>query len=95
MLSCERFGVMPKRRKESTNASSPRDISDIGVHSMETNRKKIIARLERDGWKNVDGTKHDKFRHSTKASVIYVPRHVEIKKFVAQNIAKAAGWKEK
>jgi predicted RNA binding protein YcfA (HicA-like mRNA interferase family) len=61
---------------------------------METNRKKIVARLERDGWKNVDGTKHDKFRHSAKVGVIYVPRHVEIKKFVARSIAKAAGLNE-
>ncbi len=37
---------------------------------METDRKKIIARLERDGWMNADGTKHDQFRHPARAGVI-------------------------
>jgi len=58
----------------------------------ETNRKKVIARLERDGWVNADGTKHDKFRHPKKLGTIYVPRHAELKKFVARSIAKMAGW---
>ena len=28
----------------------------------ETNTARIIARLEREGWENVGGTKHGKFR---------------------------------
>ena len=59
---------------------------------METKSKKIIARLEREGWVNVDGAKHDKFRHPFKAGIIYVPRHAELKRFTARSIAKAAGW---
>ncbi len=61
---------------------------------MELNRKKIIARLEREGWQNADGTKHDKFRHPTKVGAIYVPRHNELNKFVARSIARSACWKD-
>jgi predicted RNA binding protein YcfA (HicA-like mRNA interferase family) len=61
---------------------------------METNRRKIIARLEREGWFNADGTKHDKFKHPDRRGVIHIPRHTEIKKFVALSIARAAGWEE-
>jgi hypothetical protein len=27
--------------------------------AIETNTRKIVARLEREGWQNVGGTKHD------------------------------------
>jgi predicted RNA binding protein YcfA (HicA-like mRNA interferase family) len=57
----------------------------------ETNAAKIIARLEREGWENVGGSKHSKFRkpgHTT----IMVPRHRTVTPGVAQSIAKAAGW---
>lgn len=33
---------------------------------LETNTKKIIARLEREGWVNAGGKKHTKFRHPDK-----------------------------
>jgi predicted RNA binding protein YcfA (HicA-like mRNA interferase family) len=67
---------------------------NIGLFVMDCNRRKIIARLEREGWFNVDGTKHDKFRHPSKSGAIYVPRHNELKKFVARSIARSAGWKD-
>jgi predicted RNA binding protein YcfA (HicA-like mRNA interferase family) len=57
----------------------------------ETNTAKIIARLERDGWENVGGTKHSKFRKPG-AGTIMVPRHRIVTPGVAQSIAKAAGW---
>ncbi len=59
----------------------------------ETNTRKIIARLERDGWVNDGGSKHDKFTHEDRAGVmIIVPRHREQSIGVARSIAKAAGW---
>ncbi len=57
----------------------------------ETNTANIIARLERDGWENVGGTKHSKFRKPG-AGTIMVPRHRVVTPGVAQSIAKAAGW---
>jgi predicted RNA binding protein YcfA (HicA-like mRNA interferase family) len=59
---------------------------------METNRTKIIARLEREGWVNKGGGEHDKFRHPTKMGIVIVPRHRELSAGVARSVAKAAGW---
>ena len=59
----------------------------------ETNTRKIVARLERDGWVDVGGGKHDKLRHPDKPGVtIIVPRHHELSEGVARAIAKLAGW---
>ncbi|KKB12033.1 hypothetical protein VE25_09655 [Devosia geojensis] len=57
----------------------------------ETNTSKIKARLEREGWELVDGTKHDKYRKPG-FKPIMVPRHRTVTPGVAQSIAKAAGW---
>lgn len=57
----------------------------------ETNSRKIIARLEREGWENVGGTKHTKLRKPG-VGTIMVPRHRVVTSGVAQSIAKAAGW---
>jgi len=47
--------------------------------AIETNTRKIIARLEREGWKKVGGGKHDKFEHPDKpGAFITVPRHREL-----------------
>jgi predicted RNA binding protein YcfA (HicA-like mRNA interferase family) len=60
---------------------------------LETNTRKIIARLEREGWVNVGGGKHDKFTNALRPGVaIIVPRHREQSLGVARSIAKAAGW---
>ena len=60
---------------------------------METNTRKIIARLERDGWLKATGGKHDKYTHPGKPGVlIVVPRHREQSLGVARSIAKSAGW---
>ena len=59
----------------------------------ELNRKKIIARLEREGWENTGGKEHDKFVHAAKSGVVIVPRHVTLSPGVARSIAKAAGWR--
>jgi hypothetical protein len=57
----------------------------------ETNTAKIKARLEREGWELVGGTKHDKHRRAGDPSIM-VPRHRVVTPGVAQSIAKAAGW---
>ena len=57
----------------------------------EPNTAKIKARLEREGWELVGGTKHDKYRKAGCPSIM-VPRHRVVTPGVAQSIAKAAGW---
>lgn len=59
----------------------------------ETSTAKVIARLLRDGWEQVGGTKHDKFRRPGHPPIM-VPRHRTLTPGVAQSIAKAAGWKK-
>ncbi len=59
----------------------------------ETERSKIVGRLEREGWVSESGAKHDKYAHPEKPGLkIMVPRHKTLTPGVARNIAKAAGW---
>ena len=59
----------------------------------ETNTRKIIARLEREGWRNIGVGRHDKFEHVERPGVLLiVPRHRELSFGVARDIAKNAGW---
>jgi predicted RNA binding protein YcfA (HicA-like mRNA interferase family) len=59
----------------------------------ETNTRKIIARLEREGWRKVGGGRHDKFEHPSRPDVtLMVPRHRELSPGVARDIARKAGW---
>jgi predicted RNA binding protein YcfA (HicA-like mRNA interferase family) len=60
--------------------------------SIETNTRKIINRLEAEGWVNVGGGKHDKFEHADRDETVIVPRHREQSPGVARSIAKTAGW---
>ena len=60
--------------------------------AIETNTRKIVARLERDGWVNTGGGRHDVFRHPQKPGRIVVARHREQTPGVARRIAKVAGW---
>lgn len=57
----------------------------------ETNTAKVVARLLSEGWEQVGGSKHDKFRKSGVGTVM-VPRHRTLTPGVAQSIAEAAGW---
>ncbi|MEQ1901923.1 MAG: type II toxin-antitoxin system HicA family toxin [Devosia sp.] len=57
----------------------------------ETNTSKIIARLKREGWEDVGGSKHTKLRKAGQ-SAIMVPRHKTVTPGVAASIAKAVGW---
>ncbi|HEY1930864.1 MAG TPA: type II toxin-antitoxin system HicA family toxin [Acetobacteraceae bacterium] len=59
----------------------------------ETNTRKIISRLQAEGWVNVGGTRHDKFEHSDwPDALVVVPRHKQQSPGVARSIAKLAGW---
>ncbi|WP_322416910.1 type II toxin-antitoxin system HicA family toxin [Mesorhizobium huakuii] len=60
---------------------------------IETNTRKIVTRLLREGWLSVGGGKHDKYEHSDRPEVIIiVPRHREQSPGVARSIARLAGW---
>jgi predicted RNA binding protein YcfA (HicA-like mRNA interferase family) len=66
------------------------------MHTMvamrhETNTAKIVARLTREGWENLGGAKHAKFRKPDKSAMM-VPRHRTVTPGVAKSIARAAGW---
>ena len=61
--------------------------------SSETKTRKIVARLQNEGWTREAGGKHDKYRHRDKPGVlIVVPRHAVQSIGVARSIAKSAGW---
>lgn len=59
---------------------------------IETNTRKIVARLVREGWTSAGGGKHDIFKHPTTPGRIVVPRHREQSPGVAREIARIAGW---
>jgi predicted RNA binding protein YcfA (HicA-like mRNA interferase family) len=61
---------------------------------VETSRKKIVARLERDGWVNRGGGEHDVYVHPTQSGRVVVPRHKALSGGVSRAIAMVAGWKE-
>ncbi len=62
---------------------------------VETNARKIVARLEKDGWINIGGGSHDRFVNEKRPGVmITVPRHRQLTLGTARSIAKAAGWME-
>ena len=61
--------------------------------AFETNSRKIIQRLQREGWVLKEGGSHSKFTHAERPGVlIVVPRHASISPGVARSIAKDAGW---
>jgi predicted RNA binding protein YcfA (HicA-like mRNA interferase family) len=60
---------------------------------IETNTRKIIARLQAEGWTNIGGGSHDRFVHADRPEMLIpVPRHRELSPGTARSIAKAAGW---
>jgi predicted RNA binding protein YcfA (HicA-like mRNA interferase family) len=63
------------------------------VPIVETNTRKIVARLEREGWTNIGGGAHDRFIHAKRpGTMITVPRHKTLTPGTARSIARAAGW---
>lgn len=60
---------------------------------MELDRRRIVSRLEAEGWANIGGGKHDRFtRPDRPDAFVIVPRHRTLTPGVARTIAKAAGW---
>ena len=59
---------------------------------IETDRRKLVARLEREGWVGRHGGEHDVYKHPTQPGRIVIPRHRKISLGVARTIAKQAGW---
>lgn len=60
---------------------------------FETKTRKIIARLEKEGWMIEHGKEHGIFRNPNFPQLrIVVPRHRELSPGVARDIAKKAGW---
>lgn len=60
---------------------------------IETNTRKIIAKLQAEGWANIGGGSHDRFTNPDFPGVmVTVPRHRELTPGTARSIAKAAGW---
>jgi predicted RNA binding protein YcfA (HicA-like mRNA interferase family) len=59
---------------------------------FEDDRRKIVSRLESEGWHNIGGGEHDNFVKAGHRK-IQVPRHRVVTQGVARSIAKAAGWK--
>jgi predicted RNA binding protein YcfA (HicA-like mRNA interferase family) len=58
----------------------------------ETNRRRVVDRLNAEGWVNEGGKEHDLYRRPSSGSVIVVPRHRELSPGVARQIGKSAGW---
>eukprot|EP01037_Dinobryon_pediforme_P029075 gene29075-32589_t len=55
---------------------------------VETTTRKIVDRLESEGWQNIGGGKHDKFVHADRPGVhIAVPRHKEQSPGVARSVS--------
>ena len=57
----------------------------------ETNRRRIVACLEAEGWISIGGGDHENFVKPGQR-MIQVPRHREVSTGVAWSIARAAGW---
>ncbi|WP_245466903.1 MULTISPECIES: type II toxin-antitoxin system HicA family toxin [unclassified Mesorhizobium] len=68
-------------------------ITGSAMPLIETNTRKIVARLLHEGWLNVGGGKHEKYEHPERPdAMIIVPRHREQSPGVARSIARLAGW---
>lgn len=72
---------------------SPKGTRPSKANSFETNIRKIIARLVREGWRQIGGGRHDKFELADRPELlVIVPRHREVSLGVAREIARKAGW---
>jgi predicted RNA binding protein YcfA (HicA-like mRNA interferase family) len=60
--------------------------------TLETNRSRVAARLEREGWVVRHGGNHDVYKHPSKPGRIVVARHRTLSIGVARMIARTAGW---
>ena len=67
-------------------------ICACAMPQLETNRNKVAAQLERDGWVGRHGGDHDVYKHPARPGRIIVPRHRTLSPGGARTIAKVAGW---
>jgi predicted RNA binding protein YcfA (HicA-like mRNA interferase family) len=65
------------------------------IATAETNRNRVVARLQREGWFVRHGSSHDVFKHPDREGRIIVPRHRTLSPGVARGIAEDAGWTRK
>ena len=87
-----RFGALSKAGRLTLTNDTHYYAHSTGQH-LETNTRRIVARLLREGWLNLGGGNHDKFSHPDRPGVlIIVPRHRDLSTGVARDIAKKAGW---
>lgn len=64
----------------------------VASNKIETNKAALAKRLNKDGWKSVGGTNHEKFRHHTNKNVIVLPYHRDISIGVARQVHQQAGY---
>ena len=81
-------------RLKCVNIGAPDGEHPFPKLSIETNRSKIVARLEREGWVGRHGGDHDVYKHPARPGRIVVARHRMLSIGVARVIAKTAGWLE-
>jgi predicted RNA binding protein YcfA (HicA-like mRNA interferase family) len=61
--------------------------------NFETNTRKIIARLQQEGWVLRGGAKHAVYVNPDRPGIsIVIPRHTEQSIGLARRIYKQAGW---
>ncbi len=61
--------------------------------TIETDTRKVVARLTAEGWVVVGGSKHANFEHVRRPDVlIIVPHHKSLSPGVARSMARLAGW---
>jgi len=59
---------------------------------IETNRRRIVQRLESEGWVSRGGARHEIFENAKTKAHLAAPRHRELTSGVARDVARAAGW---
>jgi predicted RNA binding protein YcfA (HicA-like mRNA interferase family) len=59
---------------------------------LETNRSRVVRRLEREGWMCRHADDLDVYKHPSKPGRIVVARHRTLSLGVERAIAKIAGW---
>jgi predicted RNA binding protein YcfA (HicA-like mRNA interferase family) len=64
----------------------------LPIRTPETNRSRVAARLEREGWQVRHGSNHDVYKHPSKPGRIVMARHRTLSIGVARVIGRTAGW---
>jgi len=62
--------------------------------ALEISRRRIVARLKREGWQESHGGDYDKYKHPDRRGRIIVPRHRTLSTGAARQIAETAEWSD-